>query len=460
LAEGKLLSSTQAVEQVKELHPLHVAEREELDLLRRYWKGRQKLPAVIPAGTPGEVRVMARSSRVNVMPIVINSLVQATYVDGYRSKNESDNEAVWGAWQANRMDARQSAIHRAAYAYGVSYAIVLPGEPEPVIRGLSPRRGTAIYGEDPDWPMWGLECADNGLWKLYDDVATYFVNYRPDQSKPAEFIEAREHGLEVTPWIRYLDEHDLDDDDEVEPADDRQRSTPTRGQVAPLMPLQDQIDLTTFGLQIAQHYTGFRQRFIIGWVGASEAQTLKVGADRVVAIKSDNPEENEAIKVGDFAQTELRGFIESREASLRHTATLSQTPVHEVVAGMANPPSAEALVALDMSRDRKVGERHSSLGESHEQTFSVVARAKNIVISDDAEVKWRDTSARAFTNAVEGLAIVAEKLKVPVQELWERIPDVTRQELDRWKDAAQEGNAFEDLAALLDRQTVPPSAVS
>jgi hypothetical protein len=179
---------------------------------------------------------------------------------------------------------------------------------------------------------------------------------------------------------------------------------------------------------------------------------LKVGADRVVAIKSDDPEENQAIKVGDFAQTELRGFIESREASLRHTATLSQTPVTEVVAGMANPPSAEALVALDMSRDRKVGERHSSLGESHEQTFSVVARAKNITISDDAEVKWRDTSARAFTNAVEGLAVVAEKLKVPVQELWERIPDVTRQELERWKDAAQEESSFDRLAAVLDRQ--------
>ncbi len=69
-----MLSSKQAVEQVEEMHPLHVGEREELDQLRRYWKGRQKLPAVVPVGTPNEVRVMRRSSRVNVMPIVINSL--------------------------------------------------------------------------------------------------------------------------------------------------------------------------------------------------------------------------------------------------------------------------------------------------------------------------------------------------------------------------------------------------
>ena len=451
MAQGKLLKSGQAVDQVKELHGLHLAERQDLDHLRRYWKGRQKLPAVIPVGTPGEVKVMARSSRVNIMSIVINSLVQATYVDGYRAKGDAENQAVWNAWQANRMDARQSAIHRAAYAYGVSYAVVLPGDPEPIIRGVSPRTGTAIYGEDPDWPMWFLEKADNGLWKLLDDKATYFVQYEPDQSKPAEFIEAREHNLGVTPVIRYLDEHDLDDEDEISP-EDGERYALTRGQVAPLMPLQDQIDLTTFALQIAQHYSGFRQRYIIGWTADNEAETLKVGAARVMALKSEDPEGNKDIKVGDFAQTDLRGFIESREATMRHVATLSQTPVHEVIGDLANPPAAEALVAIDGSRNRKVGERHSSLGESHEQTFSLVARAKNISVSDDAEVKWRDTSARAFTSTIEGLAMVAEKLQVPADQLWERIPDVTKPELDRWRESAQQESAFDRLTAALDRQ--------
>jgi hypothetical protein len=119
---------------------------------------------------------------------------------------------------------------------------------------------------------------------------------------------------------------------------------------------------------------------------------------------------------------------------------------------MANPPSAEALVALKESRDRKIDERHMSFGESHEQTFSLIGRAKGISIAPDAEVIWRDSSARAFTSAVEGLSIVAEKLGVPVQELWERIPDVTRQELERWKAAAQEESAFDRLSAVLDRQ--------
>ena len=453
MAAGAALSNDEAIAQVRTLHNLHVSEREELDLLRRYWKGRQKLPAVIPVGTPGEVRAMDRSSRVNVMPIVINSLVQSAYIDGCRTKGNEDNLPVWGAWQANKMDARQSGIHRATFGYGVAYATVLPGDPEPVIRGVSPRMGTAIYGEDPDWPLWFLECADNGLWKLWDDVAIYFVQFDSTGKKDTKFIERREHGLGVTPVVRYLDEQDLDDDDEVEPEYGMATTyPPTRGQIAPLIPLQDQIDLTTFGLQIAQHYTGFRQRYIIGWTAESEQETLKVGASRIVALAAENADENKDIKVGDFAQTELRGFIESREASLRHVATLSQTPVSEVIGDLANPPSAEALVAIDMGRERKVGERKTGLGESHEQLFGLVALAKGEPFPDDAEVQWRDTSAQAFATAVNGLALVAEKLGVPEQELWDRIPGTTKQEIERWREAKKQGNSFDELRKTLERQ--------
>lgn len=454
MAAGEPLSNDDAIAQVRALHNLHVAEREELDLLRRYWKGRQKLPAVIPVGTPGEVRAMDRSSRVNVMPIVINSLVQSTFVDGYRAKGQEENASAWGAWQANKMDARQSAIHRATYAYGVAYATVLPGDPEPVIRGVSPRMGTAIYGEDPDWPLWFLECAGNGLWKLWDDVAVYYVQFDATAKKDTLFLERREHGLEVTPVVRYLDEQDLDDEDEVEPeyGSTTGKCPPTRGQIAPLIPLQDQIDLTTFGLQIAQHYTGFRQRWIIGWTADSEKETMKVGASRILALAAENADENKDIKVGDFAQTDLRGFIESRESSLKHVATLSQTPVSELIGDLANPPSAEALVAIDMGRDRKAGERRTSVGESHEQMFGLVAHAKGEAVPTDAEVQWRDTSAQAFLTAVEGLATVAEKLGVPAKALWDRIPGTTKQEIERWEEAAREGNSFDELRKTLERQ--------
>lgn len=436
------LTPERAVEQAQILHGYHLAERGPLETIRRYWKGRQALPAVIPSSAPNEVRTMARIARVNVCSIVVDTLAQSTFVDGYRTKDEADDAEVWQAWQANRMDARQVGIHRAAYAYGASYAVVLPGDPFPVIRGVSPRSMTAVYGEDPDWPLWALERLGGGLWKLYDDEAIYYLSLKAPAGTTVpvfEFVETREHDMGVTPVVRYLDEDDLDADDDVETGE------PMRGQVAPLIALQDQIDLTTFGLLVAQHYAAFRQRYILGWVAEDETEKMKAGASQLWTFDVDAAE----VKVGEFEQTDLKGYIESREASLRHAATLSQTPVHELTGTLVNL-SAEALAAAEAGRDRKVDERKTGLGESHEQTFWLVGRAGGIEIPEDAEVRWRDTSARAFAATVDGLGKLATMLGIPPQELWEQVPGVTRQDVERWKAAAQSGDAFADLVARLD----------
>lgn len=453
-----MLKPQQAVDQAQLLHDFHLTERSQLDLVRRYWKGRQKLPAVIPTNSPSEVKVMARSSRVNVMPIVVNSLVQSMFVDGFRAGKGKDAEdlEVWGVWQRNRMDKWQTGIHRAAAAYGTAYAIVLPGDPVPVIRGASPRSLTALYGEDPDWPLWALQRLGRGLWRLFDDEAVYYVSNKSQvggAEAKFEHVETREHGVGVTPVIRHIDEDDLDVDDEVSDqgmavAD---QTTPlTLGQVVPLFALQDQIDLTTFGLQIAQHFGAFRQRYAIGWVAESEEQKMKASASKLWTFDED-PEE---MQVGEFSQTNLDGYIKSREASLRHAATLSQTPVHELIGEMVNL-SAEALAAAEAGKDRKVDERKTLSGEAHEQTMWCVGQIIGAEIPDDAQVVWRDTSAQAFAATVDALGKLSQMLGIPPQELWERVPGATRQDVERWKAAAEQGDAFGQLASMLERQAEP-----
>lgn len=445
------LSASQAVDQALRLKGVHIAERPHLDAVRRYWKGRQALPAVIPASAPREVRTMAEIARVNICSIVVDTLAQSTFVDGYRTKGESDDAGVWKVWQANRMDARQTGIHRAAFAYGAAYAVVLPGDPVPVIRGASPRNMTVVYGEDPDWPMWALERLGRGLWRLYDDEAVYYLGEETNGfSDDLTFLEVREHRMGVTPVVRYLDECDLDGDDDARPPHTDSRNVMVAGQVAPLMALQDQIDLTTFGLLVAQWYSAFRQRWAIGWVADDEAEKLKAGASQLWTFDK-SPEGEDGMKLGEFSQTDLKGYIESREASLRHAATLSQTPVHELTGNLVQL-SAEALAAAEAGRDRKVDERQTLLGESHEQTLWLVGRLTGIEVPDDAEVQWRDTSARAFAATVDGLGKLTQMLGIPPQELWERVPGATRQDIERWKAAAESGDSFSLLADMLERQ--------
>lgn len=448
------LSASEAVAQARTLHGYRAAERDSLDRIRRYWKGRQLLPAVIPSAAPREVRNMARIARVNVCQIVIDTLGQSTFVDGFRAGEEADDLAVWDIWQANRMDRRQTAIHKAAFAYGAAYAVVLPGDPAPVIRGVSPRHMTAVYGEDQDWPTWALEYRGRGLWRLYDDQATYFIEGAQKKPGPAstnfQLIESVEHGLGVTPVVRYLDEEDLDAEDDVGlDGRDFWGDAPMRGQISSLMPIQDQVDLTTFGLLVAQWYSAFRQRWAIGWVAEDELQKMQAAASQLWTF-DEHPDE---MKVGEFGQTDLGGYIESRDASLRHFAALSQTPVHELTGTLVNL-SAEALVAAEAGKDRKADERQTSLGESHEQMLWLAGQASRpmIEVPADAQVVWRDTSARAFAATVDALGKLVQMLGIPPQELWERVPGATRQDVERWRSAAEQGDSFRALSDLLERQ--------
>lgn len=452
-----MLSTDDAAAEAGRLHGYHVAERTRLDRIRRYWQGRQPLPTVISPSSPLAVRTMARIARVNVCKIVVDSLAQSLFVDGFRTKDDPDESAVWATWQANRMDARQTGIHRAAAAYGCAYTVVVPGDPVPVIRGVSPRNMTAMYGDDPDWPVYALERRRHGNWRLYDDQAIYELTesrIMTAAGKASLFsvVSTTPHGSPVTPVIRYIDEDDLDAEDDVPENEDlfgrELLDEPLRGQVAQLMPLQDQIDLTTFEMLVAQHFAAFRQRYAIGWVADDETQLLKASAAQLWTFDQ-SPSE---MTLGEFSATPLDGYIASRAASMRHVASLSQTPAHELISDLVNL-SAEALAAAEQGHERKVDERKTLFGESHEQTLWVVGQLTGVDVPDDAQVVWRDTSVRAFSATVDALGKLAQMLGIPPQELWERVPGTTQQDIERWKAAAANSNAFDELARMLSAET-------
>ena len=422
------------------------SELDKLDKVRRYWKGKQDLPQVVPTGAPNEVKVMAKMARVNVCDLIVESLTQSLFVEGLRVGRADENLEPWGVWQRNRFDRRQTGVHRAALAYGTSYAVVTPGDSAPVIRGASPRGLTTLYGEDPDWPMWALEkwgsvkgpSGDTtSTWRMYDDEVVYFLQGSHGSFKYTGTSEPHRFG--VCPVVRFVDADDLDATDDIDDA----KNEILLGQVAPMMNLQDQIDLTSFNLLTAQHYGAFRQRYIIGWTSEDEDKRVKMGAARLMTF-DDIPEN---VKVGEFGQTDLKGYIDSREAALKYAATISQTPVHELIGELVNL-SAEALRAAEAGKDRKVAERKTSFGESWEQVFQLVGD-----VPDDAEVRWRDTSAQAFGATVDALGKLAALLGIPPRGLWERVPGVTDGDIKSWGSLAKEGDAFARLEQALQRQS-------
>lgn len=466
-----MLTGAAAVELASFLHGRHSQERTQLDTLRRYATGKQALPLVIPQDAPREVRELARISRINLIKIVIDSLVESLFVDNLRMTRtpeaaeegqpagdpEDVTNDVWKAWQANRLDRGQSGLYRGVFQYGYGYTVFTPGDRYPLIRPMSARRMTAMYGDDDDWPMYALERrrqADH--FRLYDQEHVYELGYDQKERRFGVIGVPSQHGSPYCPVVRYSDVEDLDLEDEPEPycmpAPGREGDA-TRlvaGQVAPLMTLQDQTDVTSFALHGAQWYTAFRQRWVIGWTPGSRTEKMQAGASQLWTFDAD-PDD---MKLGEFNETNLDGFLKSREATLKYAATLSQTPVHELIGELVNL-SAEALAAAEAGRDRKIDERKTGLGESHEQLAQGVGLLMGVEVPDDLEVVWRDNSARAFGAIVDGLGKLAAQLQIPPAELWDRIPGATRQDVKRWKAAQAEGDAMASLTGLLDRQAAP-----
>jgi hypothetical protein len=391
-------------------------------------------------GTPAEVIKIAKLARVNFLRLIVDASAQSLYVDGYSipsappvaadaavGYDDSAESYAWRAWQANRLDARQTGIHRSALSYGVSYATVLPGTPFPVVRGYSARTLTAYYGTDDSWPVYAVVNRGNLIRLIDDELVRTYV--KTDDGLTLIGAPAG-HGASVCPVVAYRPTVDLDD--------------PTLGDVEPLIPLQDQINLTTFGLLVAQHYSAFRQRYIVGWMADSEAEAVVASARRLWTFDSDPSE----VSIGEFSETTLAGYLESREHSIKHLATASQTPVHEMIGSLANL-SAEALVAARDSHGRKLKERESSFGESHEQMLALVAGMGGAAASPEAHVRWRDMEGRSLSKTADALSKLKD-LGVPDIALWKKIPGVTDDDVREWEQLLEQQRAADPMRAIMD----------
>ena len=339
------------------------------------------------------------------------------------------------------------------------------------MRAVSPRRITALYADDVDdeWPVYAVEerimRSDKGavrvVW-LYDDAYRYTLVGKDNeptlawpgqdgsglissdsgwQGVPDGTPVIEEHGLGVCPVVRFL--HDIDLDGEMD----------VSGVAEPLIPLQDQINTTTFNLLMCQQYASFRQRWVTGMVPDDEEgrprEPFRSGVDRLFVA------EDADTKFGEFSETALAPILDSREASIRHMSTISQVPPYHLLGAVANL-SAEALAAARDGLDRAISELQSVLSEPYKQTLRLAGLAAgNETAWEDrtSTVVWRDTSARAFAATADALGKVAQMLGVPATELWSRIPGVSAEEVARWKAVAESQGALSELNRLLESQS-------
>jgi len=430
-----------------------------LGKVKRYLEGDHDLP-YMPKGASGEFLHLAQRSVTNWTPLLSDTYGKGLFVDGYRPAKAADNSTGWSYWQANGLDARQSVAHRGAFEYGASYTLILPGTVQsrrvPLMRPLSPLRSMAWYrDEDDEHPELALrrvgKTADGTqLLEMFDKTNVYTFARPKDYGTNWILSSTDEHGLGVTPFVRFRDRLDGD----------------SVGIIRPLIGLQDRINEIVFSTLIAIQYASFRQRWATGLaIPVKEVQdpehpddpnaTIEIPVEPFeAAVNRLWVAEDEQARFGDFAQTELSGHAAAYKEGVGTFASLAQISPNIFTGDLVNI-SAEALAQMERSTQLKLGQYETLFGEAWESAFRLAAHAARDTkgaVDFDAQVRWRDTEARSMAQTVDALGKVATMLQVPVEALWDRIPGVTDQDVIRWK-ALRQTDPLADLVATVAKQT-------
>ncbi|MGW1837074.1 phage portal protein [Streptomyces sp. NPDC002067] len=422
------------------------AERERLDRIDRYMCGDHDGP-YIPRSATEEYKLLAKRAISNWLPLLVKTPSQAMAVDGYRRSTDgadgpglSDEvPAEWRVWQDQRLDSRQTPVHRAALTYGQSFVTVLPDPADParpVVRGVSPRLLYASY-DDPAadaLPLWALqvetmpdgEGVEARVW-LYD--ATYVHDLVVGGKGGPRLLASRPHGFTVCPVVRFAPDIDLEG-----------RVT---GVVEPMIPIQDRVNQTLFDLLVSQTFGSFKVRTISGMAPdfRRDPETGEVlydgdGRPQVVPIRADASRflvaPDADTKFSQLDETPLSGFLDAIELATKHLAALSQLPPMYLGVGSLTNLSAEAMAAAEMALSRAVDEYQHALGESWEQVLALCATVVGVEPDPRAEVLWKDAESRSLAQTVDALGKAVQMLQVPPRAMWSRIPGVTARDVEEW----------------------------
>lgn len=445
---------------VAELWPQFRKERERLDRIDRWWRWDHENPHQ-PRQATREYRELVNRAQTPYLSLVVAAVVQGLYVDGYKAAEDTDNKESWQWWQANGQDAKQSPLHEAAVAYGLSYSTVLPGEnylgdPMPVMTNWSPRNMIAFY-EDPandEWPTLTLAAKPtkvNGsagwnVW-LLDDEERHRLTAEGNGSAFA-WKDVEVHDLGVTPVIRYVNRLDLEG-----------RAV---GEVEPYIAVAGRIDQTTFDRLVVQRFASWVVRTIAG-MSLSETMATTgesaAGAKQRLKVEDILVAEDTDTKFGSLPASPLDGFNESKAEDVRDLAAVSQTAPHNLLGQMVNL-SAEALAAADSSATRKRVRTQQSLGESHEQRLRLAAHVmgdKDGARDIEAQVRWRDTESRSLAQAADAWGKLVTMLGFPAELAWEKIPGLTQQDIAEAKKLVEDQGG---IMAVLNKLAgdMPPAA--
>lgn len=430
-----------------------------------YYAGRCPLPRAIErARVTKAYRMLMPVAEAPWGSLVVDSVQDRLEVSGIRSPDgqEAVDEAIWGVWQDNQMDAESKLAHSSALISGRAFALIQPVEGEsPEISLDSSEQMVVQYREG------SRRHRVAALRRWEDEGGVIFATlYRPDGVFKFRKASRSERG-----GGRFKVGEDFWEPRGETPAD-WQADNPVgvvpvvelpvnrrlkpgsfgfaRGEYEHCTALIDRINLLTFLGLVVAFWQGFPIRAVVGQRIAWEFLVDDAGEPLMDTSKSP-PEQKKRARPPFTAMADEVAQFESPDAKLAsfpaadrkllsvleeldQLATITKTPRHyfPMSSGMSNL-SADAIRASEGGLAAKVVAHKGSLGEGWEEVLRVCGRAlpDPVYLSPRAQLVWQDHEARSMSERADA----AIKLKdiLPQQVLWERYLGATLEDVARWE---------------------------
>lgn len=445
-------------------------QRERLGELWGWYRGRQDMPDV-PAKYQAAYRLFLDHSITPWARLVVDSVVERLRVQGVRSVDVPESaRAAWRAFGHARLNADQRLVYTEALIGGVGYVSVSDGTGE---ARITPESAFEVAHE-PDladrqqisaalklYPLdWSRE-----IWicELYRRDATYrwlAALDRPMRDADAFPIDSGNRRRTGLDWA----DADVIENDigivPIVPFENRVNLlSGGASEIEDCVPVLQRIDQLTLDMMLASHYSAFRQKWATGLQVPRDPDTGKPVEPYSAAVQRLWVNEKADGSFGTFDATDPGGYLSAIDSQIATLAAISRVPAHYLLQrNLANPPSAESLIASEAGLVTKVQDRQATFGESWEQAFWIQAHMSgNDIDVETLEVQWVDAEKRNPAQVADA-ATKLQTIGVPRPALWAFI-GATPAQVEEW---ATESAAETLLAAVTQptpaAEPAPPAA--
>lgn len=424
--------------------------------LQGYFTGECPFPAAIESARVTRAYTMLMSfAQTNYGQLIVKAATSRMQVGGIRSEQTAVDKALWGIWQANRMDAESRLAHDCILTHGRAFALVWPGADEPVITIEGPDTMIVEYREGSRHDRVA------GLRHWVDDSGVpHATLYRADGTW--KYVGRQDAGLTGAKWEPRLiadEEWPIPNDAQVVPVveltTNRQlrpgRFGAARGDFEGSTGLLDRINILEFLRLVIAFTAGFPIRAVIGDEilrddDGKAIAPFKLAADTIAQFE--NPE----AKLQQLQAADLGAFGKAIDHDVETLAGICLTPAYYLRSIPIQNVSADAIRASDAPLNARLEDHKPAIGEGWEEVLRVagLTRSERVDLSGRAELTWVNRESRSLSERADAAVKLATVM--PWQAVAEIAFDATQEEISRWE-TMRASDAIGDLL-----RTPPPPA--